>query len=361
MRVYLLGYFGAGAWADDLILTATEQLFREALPDCKLFHNGILPHPARGREVGEFFNENADLVVLCGGSLLGKLRLPPFNDIESWVNCLAPPLVTLGTGWRTESTPLTAVERFKMETLLNRVQAAYVRGWDTLGAIREHGLPTERVRVLGDPGLCWTPPAPWLTEHSPRQVGAVVRKMADVEIAQDADTLPNDDFHATMAVLLDYIAETEGAEISFFPMSSRHRAQDNDFEGMKGVWSQMIADARVYYDTLRQPFHEPAILAQMLGQMDFVVSQRLHGSLIPMAQGVPVFPIEYQFGKMHDSLSIEGLEGIQSLITPQAEVGVDSYRAKREALTSPELLGQVRGACQRVRDEYLETIRKLGG
>lgn len=361
MRVYLLGFFSAGAFADDLIRIITADLFRDAAGESPLdvLDRQSRPHPRAGPEVAEFFNREADLVVFCGGSLLGRLRLSPFDSIETWADKLAVPLVILGTGWREEAEPLTVTERMRMRLLLDRADAAYVRGRDTLGHIRRAGLPAGGIVPLGDPGLCRTNRYTRQVARRKPRVGVVVRDMTAVERRQDLGTIDNGAFHAQMAGVLDWLVKDHGATIIWFPMTPEGRA-DNDWAGCRAVQARMATldgTLRVYHDGLDGPYHEPGVLAAMLGQMDLVISQRLHGTLVSLAQGVPAVPIEYQFGKMADSLSVPGCSHLRSAILPMAGLSVPAVAGRLGMLRSADTLAQTVATCRRVRAGYVAAIR----
>lgn len=356
MRVYLLGYFGSGAYADDLIGEVTRQMFREvAGPNVTLHDRTTHPVPSTGTQVAEFLNRY-DLIVFCGGSLLGRLRLAPFHRLENWIDQLKPPLVILGTGWRAETEPLADTERMRMLRLLDRTTAIYVRGQNTARQLRD--LTDKPVMALGDPGLCWTRQEP-LRPAAVRRIGVVVRQMEPVEITQDRATIPNERFHRRMAKILDYIGETEQAEIVFVPMASVDRPTDNDFQAAERVGNFMQWDSWVYTMHGTVPAHDLQSVARALGQMDLVISQRLHGTLISVAQGVPVMPIEYQFGKMDDSLSIPGLERLRALITPMADFGAGAYQEKRTRLIDPDLVAANSAACRAIRGRYRQVVSTI--
>jgi len=362
MKIYLLGYFGSGAHADDLIGLITRRMFQSewlkahafartpVTPTLTIHDRTTHPCPSNGAAVAEFLSQY-DLVVFCGGSLLGRLRLPPFHRIETWIHGLAPPLVLLGTGWRTEAQPLTPEEHRRMCLLLGRARAAYVRGELTRQQIISHEMPAERVRVLGDPGLCFGDGSFHIRGID--RIGVVARRMSDVEIAQDRQTLDNETWHTRLAQILDELV-AGGYEVTFVPMTPLWREQDNDHKGEAAVRVRMVHRERV--DSVAAT---DSTLAAHLGTFDFVLSQRLHGSLVSLAQGVPVFPIEYQFGKMADSLSLPGFEQLRDLITPQCGVTVETFYQKFPALTDPALLAATQAACATVRDNYGRVIGEL--
>ena len=358
MKIYLLGYFGSGAYADDLIGEITRRMLQDAWtaaerPGQLTIHDRTTHAcPAAGPDVAKFLNEY-DLVVFCGGSLLGRLRLPPFHRVETWIERLAVPLVLLGTGWRREDLPLSREEIDRMQLLLGHAQAVYVRGEMTRQQILDHRLPAERVRVLGDPGLCFEPPTPRGPAPEKMRVGVVVRQMSDVEINQDRATLDNETWHIRLAEILEALIAA-GHEIVFCPMTPEWRKHDNDHLGTDAVRRNMRS---------REPIEvlESSIwtLPPHLATFDLVVSQRLHGTLISLSQGVPVFPIEYQFAKMADSLSLPGFERIHQLITPQRRVDVPRFFAKLPMLLDPSLQSDTQAACDVVRAEYRGVIAGL--
>lgn len=357
MRIYLLGYFGSGAYADDLIRDITREMILEICPDAVIDDRTTRPCPTTGEQVADFFNKFYDLVIFCGGSLLGRLRLPPFHRIEQWADKLKTPLILLGTGWREEIDPLNAEETERMRLLLDTAEAVFVRGRLTVTNIYQRGLPADKVKALGDPGLCFVP-GDAMHVPAPRKFGVVVRQMSNIEIQQDPErTCPNEQFQWELAKLLDHLVhENCGQFCYFFPFCPPNRSHDNDYEGIKAVQSMMKNRHLTRVADDYSAFGLRSMVTAM-GKMDFVISQRLHGTLPNIAQGAVTFPIEYQFGKMTDSLSIDGLERLKDLITPMKRVTKDEFLKKQAELNCPDLIRENMEACQGLRAKYLDVIR----
>jgi len=241
----------------------------------------------------------------------------------------------LGTGWRQESQPLDDMDLHRMQLLIDNAYYIGVRGAYSLEGMKQAGLRCEKVKILGDPGLAFDPDArkqeqvPALLKRQERQkvggiterwIGTVIRQMSPVEIEQDKTTITTEAFYGRIAGISEYIIRIEGGTIFFFPLALPGRAYDNDHKAFHEL-------KRLLPEDCRQHFHlcYGDNMAEALGQMDFVISQRLHGTLISLAQGVPCFPIEYQFGKLRDSLSVEGYDYTREMITPMSEVTLEKY------------------------------------
>src|SRR3990167_4322844 len=99
LKVGLIGYFGAGAYSDDLIEHVTKRLLLEVEPDLG-FDSTIL---GRGEAASnpDYLN-SFDLLIHCGGSLLGKCTHYPIRDISRWAGKVKTPLGIFGLGYRHE-------------------------------------------------------------------------------------------------------------------------------------------------------------------------------------------------------------------------------------------------------------------
>jgi len=343
----LFGFFGYGAKADDMIRAITEDMIRESLGYVDIITRVNTNIPCSPDKIARYLNLNCDGVILGGGSLLGRLRLPPFDTIEQWGNDLQIPLIILGTGWREEKKPLTKEERSKTKFLINRADYVGVRGYYSLEKIKGNHLPYKKVNVIGDPGLCYINRF-GKCKLDNKSMGVVVRNMSQVEIEQDDRIGSNMRMFSIFAQILDNARE-EGYDIYFFPFSSKNRTTDNDYIAMGQVQAFMKYPSSLIQVNL--PLEQ---MVAFMGNMDFVVSQRLHGSLLSLVQGVPIMPIEYQFNKLEDSLSLDGFEEVRDDIIDAGEFSLKEYREWRRKNRKYD----VRKACQQVRRNYIEIIKK---
>ena len=99
VRFGLIGYFGSGAYSDDLIEYVTKKLLYDINPDIE-FDSTLLQRCAGGTNV-DYLN-SFDLIIHAGGSLLGKCTHFPVRDITTWKDRVKTPLAIFGPGYRFE-------------------------------------------------------------------------------------------------------------------------------------------------------------------------------------------------------------------------------------------------------------------
>src|SRR4030042_443120 len=149
-KIGLIGYFGAGAYSDDLIEDVTKKLLLEQRSDLT-FDSTLL---GRGEAASnpDYLN-GFDLLIHCGGSLLGKCTHYPIRDIERWADKVHVPLVVFGIGYRYEpdKEPLTPEMKRRVETLFRKAEVVTVRGYKTVQHLKENNINVSKISGYADP------------------------------------------------------------------------------------------------------------------------------------------------------------------------------------------------------------------
>ena len=296
IHVGLIGYFGSGAYSDDLIEHVTKRLLLEARPD--LTFDSTLLRRGEAASNPDYLN-SFDLLIHCGGSLLGKCTHYPVRDIAKWVDKVKTPLAIFGLGYRFEpdKEPLAPEMRERIRLLFEKSGVISVRGAYTVKHLQENGIDTSKICSLADPVIaCDIRP-----RRDPKCIVGNVRDMPMVEI-QHASTTTVQWF---MAGCYDWLIDRY--ELPLQLVSWRHNMDtDNDVRGAYRTISFMRNKGKVVV-TNPPSFKETA---DALGGAGFYFGQRLHPTVLVAVLGIPFVGVEYQFDKMLDWASTVGIDNV---------------------------------------------------
>ena len=294
IKIGLIGYFGSGAYSDDLIEHVTKRLLLEQRSDLT-FDSGIMFNP---RASDPDYLNSFDLLVHCGGSLLGKCTHPPIRDIARWAGKLRVPLCVFGIGYRFEpdKEPLTPEMRERIRLLFEKASVISVRGEYTVKHLQENGLDTSKIGSLADPvTACAAEP------RSPAYIVGNVRDMPPVEVQHST----TGSVHRFMAECYDWLIDAYDKPLLL--VSWRHNIDsDNDVKGADKVISLMKNRRRA--NRAAPPSY--LVAASLINGAKFCYGQRLHPTVYAATQGVPFVGVEYQFDKMLDWASTVGIDNV---------------------------------------------------
>jgi len=312
MRVGLVGYFGAGAYSDDLIEHVTKQLFLDVNPDIT-FDSTILRRGPAGSDP-DYLN-SFDLLVHCGGSLLGKCTHFPVRNIAMWADKVETPLAVFGVGYRYEpdKEPLTPAMKERIRLLFDKSEVISVRGKYTVKHLEENSIDTSRIDHLGDPVMACTPKL----KRSSRYLMGNVRHMPTEEIQHNS----TEQVQRYMAECYDWLIDRHSQPLVL--VSFRHNiASDNDVTGAQNVKEHMDHSDNVTIAT--PPSYLEAL--NLMEDASFYYGQRLHPTIYAATQGIPFVGVEYQFDKMLDWTSTVGTNNTVHTASATLTDFTDAYR-----------------------------------
>jgi len=323
-KVGLIGYFNSGAYSDDLIEYVTKSLLLEQRPDLA-FDSNLMFSP---RASDPAYLNSFDLLVHCGGSLLGKCTHPPVRDIARWAGKVKTPLAVFGIGYRYEpdKEPLAPEMRERVRLLFEKAGMVSVRGKYTVQHLKENGLDISKISSLADPVMACDIPL----DMNPINIVGNVRDMPQVEVQH----ISTERVHSLLAECYDWLIEKY--ELPLLLVSWRTNLNtDNDASGaykvtklMRNKGSMSVIAPPNYY-----------VAAKSVGHARFYFGQRLHPTILAAARGVPFVGLEYQFDKMLDWASTVGIDNVidtrdatlDSFIEAHGRAEVNTVRL-REAL-----------------------------
>ena len=340
-KVGLIGYFGAEAYSDDLIEDVTKQLLLEQRSD--LVFDSTLLGKGQASCNPDYLN-SFDLLIHCGGSLLGKCTHYPIRDIAQWVDKVHTPLAVFGIGYRYEpdKEPLTEEMRQRIRILFTKSEVNCVRGYKTKQHLEENGLSTSKISCYADP----------VTAHPvhPRGSGKLlvgnVRYMPSVEIQHKSTA----EVHRLMAQCYDWLIDVYKLPLRL--ISWRHNIEsDNDVLGATRVKQLMRYGSQV-------TIHTPANYREAADMIDdalFYFGQRLHPTVYAASQGVPFVGVEYQFDKMLDWTSTVGIDNILHTGTGTLVDFIEAYYRVQENMaklreTIPAKTAELRETAKQIID-----------
>jgi len=284
-KIGLIGFFGAGAYSDDLIGYVTKQLLLGERPGIQ-FDSNLTQKCARGT-APKLLNQ-LDLIIHAGGSLLGKCEHAPILDIHKWHSRVLTPMTIFGTGYRYEpdKEPLNRIRKQRLQILFKKAKVISVRGYRTTHHLKRNGIDTSKIISVGDPVMA----CDIKLKREPTHIMGNVRNLQSSEIKH----VPNEKVQAFMAQAYDWLIDYY--DLPLMLVSFRHKRKDNDILGARRTQARMRHTDRV---TICAPknFMEAV---QLMRHAKFWFGQRLHPTLFAGVQGIPFIGLEYQFEKMID-------------------------------------------------------------
>lgn len=337
IRLRIFDWGGNNATGDDLLAWATRESMERAA-------TGL------GAQIAFHRWWRYQASVCGGGTIFGHGVF--FKRIARRIRFDRKPYIVFGSGARKPDRDLNPAERDVLRRFCAGAQQIGVRGPATKEWLESYSIPV--VEVVGDAALAFeaveVPDMP-----GDFKVGVNLRHMGGGLRGEEQHS-SNRRNVALFARLCDEIVRQYGATLYFFDFC-RNRF-DSDQKAIRDVLAGMTkkdtaATSRIV------PFEEnrnPVEAFSRLGRMDFVLSQRMHPSLMAWVQGVPSVGIEYQFGKTYDAF---GPLGLESFVLSIADMTVDQYMDRMALVLEQErgLVDQCRAKVQDLRsrqDEFLQ-------
>jgi len=276
LRIRLIGWYGFRATGDDLIAWSTKSLFRRC-----------------GQEMGiqvDFTNDGgADLMVVGGGTIIGC----DSAGICERIDRPSSPVAVFGPGFRNMGEEACQMWQPAMKALFDRAVGTGVRGPVTAWQLKHYQMATNVV-AIGDPAVWFERiPAPQRSKKG-KTVGICIREMRNEGVEERY--LPSSKVYERFAKLLPELLKLYEAEPVF--LSFCENQFDSDSQGaekLRSMLPEKYQDARIipYSDNVRY-------VGSIIGQMDYLISERMHPTIIAWVQGKPCIAIDYQYRKTED-------------------------------------------------------------
>ena len=310
MKIGLIGYFGAGAYSDDLIEHVTKQLLLKEKPNASI-DSGWRQKCIKGTKP-ELLN-SFDLIVQAGGSLLGKCEHYPIRDIHRWHDKIKTPMAIFGTGYRYEldKEPLNPTRRRRLQLLFEKAEVISVRGHRTMQHLKENKIDTSKVVSVGDPVMA----CDIKLKMDPKFIMGNIRDSPHNEIKHAT----NERTQGLMAEIYDWLIERHDLPLAL--ISFRNVRKDSDTVGAEKVRLKMRHADRVKILSPKD-FREAV---ELMRNAAFWFGQRLHPTVFAGVQGIPFVGVEYQFEKMIDWAGTVGVDNYIHTKTATLDDFIDAF------------------------------------
>ncbi|MFE9021067.1 polysaccharide pyruvyl transferase family protein [Streptomyces sp. NPDC007808] len=343
LRIGLLGSYGGCNTGDEAILMCVLSCLRAHRPGARLVvfsrnAEHTRAHQPQADEVVDWEGvpqkpvldvlAGLDLLVLGGGGILYDGEARRYLRLVRAAQERGVPTFAYAVG----AGPLReADDRDAVRAVLPRMTEVVVRDEESRLVLEEVGIDRE-LTVTADPALLLTPEP--FTEQMMRQEGLPTDTrligMSVREPGRAAEKLDEDDYHALLADVAEFLARRLDAHVVFVPMERQ------DVRHAHGVLSRMSAP------DLGRILHNPYSPGEILGFMshlDMVVGMRLHVVIFAALTGLPVLPLPYS-GKVFDFARRTGAPALVGVAREQAGLLLaevdrlwDEFPRRQEELT----------------------------
>lgn len=319
MKIFLIGWFGAGNVGDEAILISELESMRKGLDPVE-FHVLSFDPDRTGRltrdipEVRKIIRmgskrnvlksrfadilramREADVVMIGGGGLFQDIYnhypIPFFTSMALLARMHRKPLVlySLGIG------PIrTSFGRYLSRLAAKSADIVSVRDSGSKKLLEGLGV-RKKIEICADPAFLLEPV--W-NERCADIVSRIVNRSGGPVIGVCVQDLLawGDEERKTLAGTLDSLADERGARIIFIPFGSyrdswsKSEASVNVDTAASGkIAAMMEQDCDLIEEDL-----SPGEVLSVLGKMDLVISMRLHGLILGLAAGIPVVALTYE-------------------------------------------------------------------
>ncbi|RUS46783.1 polysaccharide pyruvyl transferase family protein [Cohnella sp. AR92] len=318
-KVLYLGWIGFKNFGDEFMWTLFRELADRYLPSDRY---EIIPS-VPGVDVKDL--SGYDTVVLGGGSLL----IGGYADLAHQAAKEGKRLIVWGSGYdcihlskaerrgvvRPESVRESDGYRSKLADIAGHASFFGVRGPWTLAYLREQGVPLDRIRVSGDPGLLVAAPEKASSVDSAGGEGSL-EATQDRWIGINWGTVYNRIYGADEAALEDSLASVCRTLIARGFKLYLYVVWGPDREASRRLFGK-ISSEKVVYDP---DVHEYPEYIRMMERLELTVNLKLHACVLSAAVGVPFVSLGYRF-KCFDFASSLGAE---EMIVPTDEADAET-------------------------------------
>ncbi|MEY9996418.1 polysaccharide pyruvyl transferase CsaB [Streptomyces sp. V4I8] len=321
LRIGLLGSYGGRNIGDEAILKCVLGCLRAHRPHARLVVFSRNAGHTRGHqpEADEVVDwegvpqrpvldalAGLDLLVLGGGGILYDGEARRYLRLVKAAHERGVPTFAYAVG----AGPLREPDdRDAARTVLPGMTEVVVRDEESRLVLEEVGVEAE-LTVTADPALLLTP-EPFterMMRHEGLPLGARLIGMSVREPGRAAEKLDEDDYHALLAEVADFLARRLEAHVVFVPMERQ------DVRHAHGVLSRMSAPdlGRILHNS-----YSPGEILGFMSHLDMVVGMRLHVVIFAALAGLPVLPLPYS-GKVFDFARRTGAPELVGVAREQA-------------------------------------------
>ena len=288
------GYYGYGNSGDEALLSAMlshMHALEPGLQVCVLSKNPKLTHAEHGVfSINRYHYfaickaiKNARLFISGGGSLLQDVTsnrsLKYYLSLIQIAQHLGTPVMLYANGIGPVS---KEKNRKKVSRVLRNVDMITLRENASLSELASLGVPTASVTVTADPALTLVPADDGVVSKILKSMG-----VSEGEVLFGISVRPwkgsETSYFTKLAAVIDEIAKTYGVTPVFLPMK-----YPDDLEVSRNIMEQLSVKSYL----LSQPKAAPEMIG-LIGNMKFIIAERLHSLIYATDAFVPIVGISY--------------------------------------------------------------------
>ena len=284
MKVSILDWSGHHAKMDDLLNLCVKRLVEEIM--------------AEQHVPVTFVNKacKADILIVGGGTLLFSGDKGFYRTIEAFNG----PYFFLGTGYRGDELEKNSPFVPRMNRILEKSIGVGLRGPVSYREIERLGTDMDRVEIVGDVAFQFEPG----TLNHPKsnfEVGISVRYMGR---SGEPQYTSNQQVYEIMREIAGFLhlVHPDG---HFYLFDTCWNIHDSDRKGLKRIKKMCNLKKEQVTWVTQKDLDE---FCSMIGQMDFIVSQRLHPNILSWLQDIPCIVLDYKNNKALDFMKTLDLE-----------------------------------------------------
>jgi polysaccharide pyruvyl transferase WcaK-like protein len=281
VKLHLIGWHNQGAHGDDLLASVLRSIFEKAAKELKIAAQWVEAP------------DHADYNIIGGGTLLGVDHI----GILDIINECGKPYSIFGTGFRRERRDIGAGNISQLKDLIQGADHVFLRGYTSQQFCIHAGI--ERSDVIGDPALSFEPLKIQIDKSDKFIVGVSIRHMDSESEPQYTN---NDDTSEVITQIINFINNQKKCKFYFFDLA------ENKYDSDRYAIQKLLNKLPDSLDYEVISFQEGHIkIFSMISKMDYIISQRLHPSVIGWSCDIPHIALDYQNCKTQDFLSTIGM------------------------------------------------------
>jgi len=311
-KIYLIGWHNQGAHGDDLLALTLRDLFDRAAGYTGMEIDWVDTPKA------------ADYIIVGGGTLLGIDNLGILDTVTGY----SKPFCIFGTGFRRETRDIGENNIRELRTLLDMAEHVFLRGYSSHQFCIQAGV--NNTQVVGDPAINFSPNEILLKKSKEVfKIGISIRSM---ESQAEPQYTCNENCINIVSSIANHLTQKANCRFYFFDLAEN--IYDSDLIAINETIARMPAETQ--YEIID---HGRGALEHfsMIGQMDYIISQRLHPSVVGWVLGVPHICLDYQNCKTEDFLSTLGM---MEFCMRTDDFNLETYCTKYERLMSEKAIIQ---------------------
>ncbi|MFQ5786375.1 MAG: polysaccharide pyruvyl transferase family protein [Thermodesulfobacteriota bacterium] len=284
MNIFILDWSGHNAKMDDILNLCARRLIKNALSELNI--------PITFVNKAKY----ADVLVIGGGTILYGQDKTFYKTIENFKG----PYFILGSGYRGDELGTNNYLISETKNILKKAVGVGVRGPYSYDSIASLGTDMSNIEVVGDIALQFEPRATNL-QKSNYDIGISVRYMGRTGELQ---YVSNRQVYRIVVDIIELLNK-EHPGCQFYLFDTCWNIHDSDKRGLRKVIKLSSIEKNRFRWVITKDLE---MFCSIMGQMDIMVSQRLHPNILAWTQGVPSIALDYKNNKAVDFMKTLDVE-----------------------------------------------------